>query len=92
MFAPFLFILGGRSTHSNFTTFDVFSFLSKSWYSFGYVNLSRHTIWIYYNDYKQEELKLYLYIYGGFSSEQNNILNDKLFRIDILNYFLIKNN
>ena len=87
MFGPFLFIMGGRSTHSNFTTFDVFSFISKSWYTFGSVCLFRHTIWIYYNVSKQEEIKLYLYIYGGFSSEQNNVINDKLYRIDILKLF-----
>jgi hypothetical protein len=87
MFGPFLFIMGGRSTYSNITTFDVFSFISKSWYSFGSVCLFRHTIWIYYNISKQEEIKLYLYIYGGFTSEQNNEINDKLFRINILKFF-----
>ena len=31
MFGPFLFVIGGRSSHTNNTTFDVFSFESNSW-------------------------------------------------------------
>jgi hypothetical protein len=82
MFGPFLFVVGGISTHSNFTTFDVFSFISKSWYSFGSIYLFRHTIWIYYNVSDKEEIKLSLYIYGGFI--KNNVINEKLLRIEIL--------
>ena len=87
MFGPFLFVIGGRSSHSNFTTFDVFSFLSNSWYRFGSIGLFRHTIWVYYNDSKSDEVELYLYIYGGFDSEHNPEINSKLFRINIFDLF-----
>ena len=87
MFGPFLFVIGGRSSHTNNTTFDVFSFESNSWYRFGTVGLFRHTIWVYYNDSKQDEFELYLYIYGGFDSEHNPEINSKLFKINILELF-----
>ena len=87
MFGPFLFVIGGRSSHTTNTTFDVFSFESNSWYRFGTVGLFRHTIWVYYNDSKQDEFELYLYIYGGFDSEHNPEINSKLFKINILELF-----
>ena len=90
MFGPFLFVIGGRSSHSNSTTFDIFSFISNSWYRFGSVGLFRHTIWIYYNDYKSEEIELFLYIYGGFDSEHNPEINSKLFKINIFELFAKK--
>ena len=87
MFGPFLFVIGGRSSHTPNTTFDVFSFISNSWYRFGSVGLFRHTIWVYYNDTKQDEIELFLYIYGGFDSEHNPEINSKLFKINILELF-----
>ena len=87
MFGPFLFVVGGISTHSNFGNFDVFSFISKSWYNFGSICLFRHTIWIYYNVSEEEEIKLSLYIYGGFNPKQKNVINDKIYKIDILKIF-----
>ena len=87
MFGPFLFVIGGRSSHTANTTFDVFSFISNSWYRFGNIGLFRHTIWIYYNDAKQEDFELLLYIYGGFDSEHNPEINSKLFKINILDLF-----
>ena len=87
MFGPFLFVIGGRSSHTPNTTFDVFSFKSNSWYRFGTVGLFRHTIWVYYNDTKQEDFELFLYIYGGFDSEHNPEINSKLFKINILDLF-----
>ena len=87
MFGPFLFVIGGRSSHTPNTTFDVFSFISNSWYRFGTVGLFRHTIWVYYNDTKQDEIELFLYIYGGFDSEHNPEINSKLFKINILELF-----
>ena len=92
MFGPFLFVIGGRSSHSSFTTFDVFSFVSNSWYRFGSVGLFRHTIWIYYNDSKFEDIELFLYIYGGFDSEHNPEINSKLFKINIFELFSKKEN
>ena len=92
MFGPFLFVIGGRSSHSSFTTFDVFSFLSNTWYRFGSVGLFRHTIWVYYNDTKPEDLELFLYIYGGFDSEHNPEINSKLYRINIFELFAKKDN
>ena len=92
MFGPFLFVIGGRSSHSNYTTFDVFSFISNSWYRFGSVGLFRHTIWVYYNDSKQDEIELFLYIYGGFDSEHNPEINSKLFKINIFELFSKKEN
>ena len=87
MFGPFLFVIGGRSSHTPNTTFDVFSFKSNSWYRFGTVGLFRHTIWVYYNDTKQDDFELFLYIYGGFDSEHNPEINSKLFKINILDLF-----
>ena len=87
MFGPFLFVIGGRSSHTPNTTFDVFSFISNSWYRFGTVGLFRHTIWVYYNESKQDEFELFLYIYGGFDSEHNPEINSKLFKINILELF-----
>ena len=87
MFGPFLFVIGGRSSHTPNTTFDVFSFISNSWYRFGTVGLFRHTIWVYYNDTKQDDFELFLYIYGGFDSEHNPEINSKLFKINILELF-----
>ena len=87
MFGPFLFVIGGRSSHSANTTFDVFSFISYSWYRFGNVGLFRHTIWVYFNDYKENEIELFLYIYGGFDSEHNPEINSKLFKINIIDLF-----
>ena len=87
MFGPFLFVIGGRSSHTPNTTFDVFSFKSNSWYRFGTVGLFRHTIWVYYNDSKQDDIELFLYIYGGFDSEHNPEINSKLFKINILDLF-----
>ncbi len=87
MFGPFLFVIGGRSSHTPNTTFDVFSFKSNSWYRFGIVGLFRHTIWVYYNDTKQDDFELFLYIYGGFDSEHNPEINSKLFKINILDLF-----
>jgi len=92
MFGPFLFVIGGRSSHSSFTTFDVFSFISNSWYRFGSVGLFRHTIWVYYNDSKAEDIELFLYIYGGFDSEHNPEINSKLFKINIIELFSKKEN
>ena len=92
MFGPFLFVIGGRSSHSNNTTFDVFSFISNSWYRFGSVGLFRHTIWVYYNDAKAEDIELFLYIYGGFDSEHNPEINSKLFKINIIELFSKKEN
>ena len=92
MFGPFLFVIGGRSSHSSFTTFDVFSFISNSWYRFGSVGLFRHTIWVYYNDAKAEDIELFLYIYGGFDSEHNPEINSKLFKINIIELFSKKEN
>ena len=92
MFGPFLFVIGGRSSHSSFTTFDVFSFISNSWYRFGSVGLFRHTIWVYYNDSKTEDIELFLYIYGGFDSEHNPEINSKLFKINIIELFSKKEN
>ena len=92
MFGPFLFVIGGRSSHSSFTTFDVFSFVSNSWYRFGSVGLFRHTIWVYYNDSKFEDIELFLYIYGGFDSEHNPEINSKLFKINIFELFSKKEN
>ena len=92
MFGPFLFVIGGRSSHSSFTTFDVFSFMSNSWYRFGSVGLFRHTIWVYYNESKPEDMELYLYIYGGFDSEHNPEINSKLFKINIFELFSKKEN
>ena len=92
MFGPFLFVIGGRSSHSSFTTFDVFSFLSNNWFRFGSVGLFRHTIWIYFNDSKPEEVELFLYIYGGFDSEHNPEINSKLFKINIFELFSKKEN
>ena len=92
MFGPFLFVIGGRSSHSSFTTFDVFSFVSNSWYRFGSVGLFRHTIWISYNDSKFEDIELFLYIYGGFDSEHNPEINSKLFKINIFELFSKKEN
>ena len=92
MFGPFLFVIGGRSSHSSFTTFDVFSFISNSWYRFGSVGLFRHTIWVYYNDSKSEDIELFLYIYGGFDSEHNPEINSKLFKINIIELFSKKEN
>lgn len=86
MFGPFLFIMGGLSTDANFPTFDVFSFISNSWFSFGCMHFYRHNIWIYFND-SEEKLKLYLYIYGGFDKNRNNELNNKLYRINIFKLF-----
>ena len=87
MFGPFLFIMGGKSTDSNITNFDVFSFLSNSWYNFGNVYLYRHTIWIYLNDSNPNEIKLNLYIYGGFDGKHNHEFNTKLYNIDIFKLF-----
>ena len=88
MLGPFLFIMGGKSSESNNnTTFDVFSFISSSWYNFGKCNLFRHTTWIFINDSNPDDIKLYLYIYGGFDGQYNNELNKNLFRIDIFNLF-----
>ena len=87
MFGPFLFIIGGRSSHSGSTTFDVFSFISNSWYKFGSIGLFRHTIWVYYSTSKIEEPELFLYIYGGFDSEHNPEINSKLFKINIIELF-----
>ena len=87
MFGPFLFVIGGRSSHTPNTTFDVFSFISNSWYRFCTVGLFRHTIWVYYNDTKQDDFELFLYIYGGFDSEHNPEINSKLFKINILELF-----
>ena len=87
MFGPFLFVIGGRSSHSSFTTFDVFSFISNSWYRFGSVGLFRHT-----NDSKTEDIELFLYIYGGFDSEHNPEINSKLFKINIIELFSKKEN
>ena len=56
MFGQFLFIIGGRSSHPNNTAFEVFSFISNSWYRFHTVGLFRPTIWIYFNDSKREEI------------------------------------
>ena len=78
--------------HSSFTTFDVFSFISNSWYRFGSVGLFRHTIWVYYNDSKAEDIELFLYIYGGFDSEHNPEINSKLFKINIIELFSKKEN
>ena len=87
MFGPFLFVIGGRSSHTPITTFDVFSFISYSWYRFGNVGIFRHTIWIYFNDYKDNDYELFLYIYGGFDSEHNPEINSKLFKINIIDLF-----
>ena len=92
MFGPFLFVIGGRSSHTPNTTFDVFSFKSNSWYRFGTVGLFRHTIWVYYNDTKQDDFELFLYIYGGFDSEHNPEINSKLFKINIFDLFSKKEN
>ena len=87
IFGPFLFVIGGRSSHTPHTTFDVYSFISNAWYRFGNVGLFRHTIWIYYNDSKVDEPELFLYIYGGFDSEHNPEINSKLYKLDIFNLF-----
>ena len=87
MFGPSLFVIGGRSSHTPITTFDVFSFISYSWYRFGNVGIFRHTIWIYFNDYKDNDYELFLYIYGGFDSEHNPEINSKLFKINIIDLF-----
>ena len=80
------------SQKDNYTTFDVFSFLSNSWYRFGTVGLFRHSIWVYYDDSKPEDIALYLYIYGGFDSEYNPEINSKLFKINIFELFSKKEN
>lgn len=87
MFGPFLFIIGGRSSHATRTTFDVFSFVSRNWHRFGTIGLFRHTIWVYFNDSKPDNMELYLYIYGGFDSERNPEINSKLYRINIFDLF-----
>ena len=87
VFGPFFFVIGGRSSHSQHTTVDVYSFLSNAWYRVGNVGLFRHTIWIYNNDSKANECELSLYIYGGFDSEHNPEINSKLYKIDIFNLF-----
>ena len=56
MFGPYLFVIGGKSSHSNNAIFDVFSFISNSWYRFHTVGLFRPTIWVYFNDSKCEEI------------------------------------
>ena len=87
MFGPFLFVLGGKSSISNYSTFDVFSFISCSWYCFGKVGFFRHTTWIYLNDSDPNQIKLHLYIYGGFNINNNGELNTKLLSIDIFKLF-----
>ena len=87
MLGPFLFIMGGKSTHTNYTTFEVFSFISNCWYCFGTCYLFRHTIWIYLDDSDSNDLKLSLYIYGGFDNKHNGELNSKLFSINIFELF-----
>ena len=42
---------------------------------------------VYYNETKQDEFDLYLYIYGGFDSEHNPEINSKLFKINIIDLF-----
>ena len=71
---------------------SLLSFVSNSWYRFGSVGLFRHTIWIYYNDSKFEDIELFLYIYGGFDSEHNPEINSKLFKINIFELFSKKEN
>ena len=87
MFGPFLFIIGGKSTHSKSASFDIFSFISYSWYNFGNVYLYRHTTWIYLNYSNLNDIKLNLYIYGGFDAKHNNELNTKFLIVDVIKLF-----
>ena len=89
IFGPFLFVVGGRASNNTQTTFDVFSFVSKKWFRFGTIGLFRHTVWIYFNgnSNNQEKVELYLFIYGGFDSENNSQINSNLYRINIISLF-----
>ena len=59
MFGPYLFVIGGKSSHSNNAIFDIFSFISNSWYHFDTVGLFRPNIWVYFNDSKPEDIELF---------------------------------
>ncbi|MCQ2820036.1 MAG: metallophosphoesterase [archaeon] len=86
MFGPFLMVVGGRAGNTP-ATFDVFSFNSRRWYRLGTIGLFRHSIWIYFNIASQDNVELFLYIYGGFDSENNSQINSNLYRINIMDIF-----
>ena len=86
VFGPFLIVVGGRAS-PNQATFDVFSFISKKWFRFGTIGLFRHSIWVYFSAPSLENVDLYLYIYGGFDSENNSQINSNLYRINLIELF-----
>ena len=86
IFGPFLIVVGGRASPVQ-ATFDVFSFVSKRWFRFGTIGLFRHSIWVYFNAPSLENVDLYLYIYGGFDSENNSQINSNLYRINLIELF-----
>lgn len=86
IFGPFLMVVGGRASQSQ-ATFDVFSFNCKKWFRFGTIGLFRHSIWVYFNAPSLENVDLYLYIYGGFDSENNSQINSNLYRINLIELF-----
>ena len=95
IFGPFLLVVGGRTVSNQQATFDVFSFNCKKWFRFGTIGLFRHSIWVYFNVAATDNVDLYLYIYGGFDSENNSMINEKLYRINLIELFskneLLKN-